>query len=99
MAWPHHKGLIHGVSQLEDVVADSQVVLQSKGLQHHPIPYREGQAQVIAGVSYRQKSFIHISYGKKQKHLINIEDAPRFFFFSTGILDYLLMLVFQFSLF
>lgn len=41
------------VAQLEDVVADSQVVLQPEGLQDHPIPDREGQPKVVARVTYR----------------------------------------------
>lgn len=45
---PQHQGLVDGVSQLEGVVADRQVVLQAEGLQDHPIPYWEGQPQLVA---------------------------------------------------
>lgn len=57
---PHHEGLIDGVSQLEDMVADGQVVLQSKGLQHDPVSYRKGQTQVITGVAYSQGDTIRL---------------------------------------
>lgn len=46
---PHHEGLVDGVTQLEDVVADGQVVLQAEGLQHHAVPHREGQPQLLPG--------------------------------------------------
>lgn len=46
---PHHEGLVDRVAELEDVVADSQVVLQAEGLQHHAVPHREGQSQLLAG--------------------------------------------------
>lgn len=38
---PHHEGFVHRVSQLEGVVTDCQVVLQSERLQHDAIPYWE----------------------------------------------------------
>lgn len=53
---PRHECFVHRVSQLEGVVADSQVVLKSEWLQHNAVPYREGQAQVIAGVTLSQKT-------------------------------------------
>lgn len=43
MNTPPHEGLVDGGPQVEDVIADSQVVLQSERLQHHPIPHGEGQ--------------------------------------------------------
>lgn len=46
---PHHEGLVDRVTELEDVVADSQVVLQAERLQHHAVPHREGQSQLLAG--------------------------------------------------
>lgn len=49
---PHHEGFVHRVSQLEGVVTDSQVVLQSERLQHDAIPYWECQTQVIAGIPF-----------------------------------------------
>lgn len=52
---PHHEGFVHGLSQLEGVVTDSQVVLQSERLQHNAISYRESQAQVVAGVTLNEK--------------------------------------------
>ena len=41
------------VAQLEDMVADGQVVLQPERLQDHPVPHGEGQPKVIARVTYR----------------------------------------------
>lgn len=46
---PHHESLVDRVTELEDVVADSQVVLQAEGLQYHAVPHREGQSQLLAG--------------------------------------------------
>lgn len=31
------------------MIADSQVVLQAEGLQHHAVPHREGQSQLLTG--------------------------------------------------
>lgn len=53
---PRHECFVHRVSQLEGVVADGQVVLKSERLQHNAVPYRKGQAQVIAGVTLSQKT-------------------------------------------
>lgn len=47
---PPHEGLVDGGSKVEDVVTDSQVVLQAEGLQHHSIPDRERQPQLLIGV-------------------------------------------------
>ena len=49
-ALPPHECLVDGGPQVEDVVADGQVVLQPEGLQHHPVPYREGQPELLVGV-------------------------------------------------
>lgn len=37
---------------MEHVVADSQVVLQAERLQHHSVPDRERQPQLLVGVSW-----------------------------------------------
>lgn len=34
------------------MVADGQVVLQAEGLQHHSVPDREGEAQLLGGVRW-----------------------------------------------
>lgn len=47
---PHHERLINRIAKLEDMIADSQVVFQSEGIQHHTIAHWESQAQVIARV-------------------------------------------------
>lgn len=52
---PHHECFVHGVSQLEGVVTDSQVVLQSERLQHNAISHWESQTQVITGVTLNGK--------------------------------------------
>lgn len=57
---PQHEGLVHRISEMESVITDSQVVLQSKRLQHYPISYREGQTQVIAGVTLNGKQTIEL---------------------------------------
>lgn len=48
---PEHQSLVNRVPELEDVVADSQVVLETKGLQDHAIPHGEGQTQFVTWVS------------------------------------------------
>ena len=53
-ALPPHEGLVDGGPQVEDVVADGQVVLQPEGLQHHPVPHREGQPQLLVGVAWER---------------------------------------------
>lgn len=40
-----------GGSEVENVVTDGQVVLQAERLQHHSVPDREGQPQLLVGVS------------------------------------------------
>lgn len=42
-------------SQVEDVVAHCQVVLQAEGLKHYPVSYWEGQSQfvIVAGCGRR----------------------------------------------
>lgn len=52
---PHHKCFVHRVSQLEGVVTDGQVVLQSEWLQHNTVPYGKSQTQVIARITLNQK--------------------------------------------
>lgn len=47
--WPHHKGLVHRFPQVIYVVTDCQVVLQSEWFKNDPIPYWEGQSQLIIG--------------------------------------------------
>lgn len=37
---------------MEDVVADSQVVLQTERLQHHAVPDWEREPQLLVGVSW-----------------------------------------------
>lgn len=37
---------------MEDVVADSQVVLQTERLQHHAVPDGEGEPQLLVGVRW-----------------------------------------------
>lgn len=45
---------------MEDVVTDSQVVLQAEWLEHHPIPDWERQPQLLIGVSWRGWKCCHI---------------------------------------
>lgn len=52
---PHHECFVHGVPQLEGVVTDGQVVLQSERLQHNAISHWESQTQVITGVTLNGK--------------------------------------------
>lgn len=52
---PPHEGLVDGGSKVEDVVADSQVVLQAERLQHHSIPDWERQPQLLIGVSWERR--------------------------------------------
>lgn len=52
---PQHECFIDRVSQLEGVVTDGQVVLQSERLQHDAVSYRESQTQVVAGVTWKDK--------------------------------------------
>lgn len=48
---PHYKSLVDGLSELECMITDSQVVLQSERLQNNAVSYRERQAQVITGIT------------------------------------------------
>lgn len=50
---PHHERFVDGVSELEGVVTDGQVVLQSERLQHDAVSYGESQTQVVTGVSLK----------------------------------------------
>lgn len=52
VALPPHEGLMDGGSKVEDVVTDSQVVLQAERLQHHSIPDWECQPQLFIGVCW-----------------------------------------------
>lgn len=45
---------------MEDMIADSQVVLQSERLQHHSIPDWECQPQLFVGVRRRGRKCCHI---------------------------------------
>lgn len=38
--------------QVKDVVADGQVVLEAEGLQHHAIPHREREPQLVVVVGW-----------------------------------------------
>ncbi len=51
---PPHEGLVDGGSKVEDVVTDSQVVLQAERLQHHSIPDGERQPQLLIGVCWER---------------------------------------------
>lgn len=51
---PPHEGLVDRRSQVENVVTDSQVVLQAEWFQHHSVPNWEGQAQLLIGVIWRR---------------------------------------------
>ena len=53
---PPHEGLVDGGSKVEDVVTDSQVVLQAERLQHHSIPDGECQPQLFVGVTWRTET-------------------------------------------
>lgn len=53
---PQHERFVDGVSELEGVVTDGQVVLQSERLQHDAVSYRESQTQVVAGVTLKGKN-------------------------------------------
>lgn len=48
---PQHQGLVDRITELESVVANSEIVLQAKRLQDHPIPHREGQPQLVTGAA------------------------------------------------
>lgn len=61
---PHHERFIDGVSQLEGVVTDGQVVLQPERLQHHAVSDRKRQAQVVAGVTWKENRDGLISLNK-----------------------------------
>lgn len=52
---PQHECFVDGVSQLEGVVTDGQVVLQPERLQHDAVSDRESQTQVVAGVTLNGK--------------------------------------------
>lgn len=52
---PHHECFVDRVSQLEGVVTDGQVVLQSERLQHDTISDRERQTQVVTGVTFKRR--------------------------------------------
>ncbi len=52
---PQHECFVDGVSQLEGVVTDGQVVLQPERLQHDAVSDRESQTQVITGVTLKGK--------------------------------------------
>lgn len=52
---PPHEGLVDGGSKVEDVVTDSQVVLQAERLQHHSVPDWERQPQLLVGVSWKRR--------------------------------------------
>lgn len=52
---PHNERLVDGLPQLEDVVADGQVVLQPERLQNHAVSHREGQTEVVAWVTWKQE--------------------------------------------
>ncbi len=56
MVLPPHEGLVDGGSKVEDVVADSQVVLQAERLQHHSIPDWERQPQLLIGVTWESRN-------------------------------------------
>lgn len=47
---PPHERLVHRRSQVEDVIADGQVVLQPEGLQDDAVPHWEGQPQLLVVV-------------------------------------------------
>lgn len=55
MVLPPHEGLVDGRSKVEDVVTDSQVVLQAERLQHHSIPDWERQPQLLVGVGWERR--------------------------------------------
>lgn len=59
---PHHQGFVDGVPELEGVVTDGQVVLQSERLQHHAVSDRECQPQVVAGITFGGKG-VELSHG------------------------------------
>lgn len=44
---PPHQRLVDRGPQVKDVVADSQVVLQAEGLQHHAVPHGECEPQLV----------------------------------------------------
>ena len=52
---PPHEGLVDRGPKVEDVVTDSQVVLQAERLQHHAISDRERQPQLLIGVSWEKR--------------------------------------------
>lgn len=45
---------------MEDVVADSQIVLQAERFQHHSVPDGERQPQLLVGVCWRGRERRHI---------------------------------------
>lgn len=47
---PPHERLVHRRPQVEDVVADGQVVLQPERLQDDAVPHWEGQPQLLVVV-------------------------------------------------
>lgn len=56
---------------MKDVVADSQVVLEAEGLQHHAIPHREREPQLIVVGSWMgEESVSHMALATTgtQKH-------------------------------
>lgn len=53
---PYDQRFVDGLAQLEDVVADGQVVLQPEGLEDHAVSDGEGQPQVVARVTRLQTS-------------------------------------------
>lgn len=50
-ASPHYESFVDGLSELECMITDSQIVLQSERLQHNTVSYRECQTQVITGIT------------------------------------------------
>lgn len=52
---------------MEDVVADSQVVLQTERLQHHAVPDGEGEPQLLVGVRWT---------GQKQTTRVGLPISP-----------------------
>ncbi len=44
---PPHERLVDRLAQVEDVVADGEVVLEAEGRQHDPVAHREREAQLV----------------------------------------------------
>lgn len=98
---PQHECFVDGVSQLEGVVTDGQVVLQPERLQHDAVSDRESQTQVITGVTLKGKQRWLLGRGNNN-FLRNSGTLPAFWpkepgtkssscTMVTGVIKYFLM--------